>query len=331
MNKILSIIIPVFNVEQFVFKTLDSIFSQEVSLEEYEVIIVNDGTLDHSMDIVKKFSSKYINIKVINQVNQGLSVARNSGLKLARGKYVWFVDSDDWIEKDCLAKILNTLENVEADVFIYKIREYNEEGHVLLERRFVNNDVIQHCSGAEVIMNLSRHQVMHTPMQMHIIRRSFLIDNNMWFIPGIYHEDIDFASRMLVKTDSVVYVPIVSYCYLKRTSGSITSNAVLLKKRVKSLLYIYDSHREILLKEKRYDRKKALWYDLYRIACYIWRILPEPLYSEWYKELNLNDYIKAFRKPILKNIACDRPLWKFPSRFLFLLSPHMLKKIGKSF
>lgn len=233
MSIILSIIIPVYNVEKYIFQTLDSIFSQEVSLELFEVIIVNDGTPDHSMEIVDKFVCNYGNINVINQDNQGLSVARNTGLKFARGKYVWFVDSDDWIEKGCLAKILNNIENIEVDIFIYKIREYNEDGHVLLERRFVDNNSIQHCSGVEVIMNLPRHQIMHTPMQMHIIRRSFLIDNDLWFIPGIYHEDIDFASRMLVKTDSVVYVPIVSYCYLKRTSGSITSNSVLLKNRIK--------------------------------------------------------------------------------------------------
>lgn len=331
MNIKLSIIIPIYNVEKYIFKTLDSIFSQKVSLEDFEVIIVNDGTPDHSMEIVGKFVSNYGNINVINQVNQGLSVARNAGLKLARGKYVWFVDSDDWIEQECLIKILNTIKSTEVDVLIFKIREYNENGIVLLERRFVNNKVMQQCFGAEVIMNLPRHQIMYTPMQMHIIRRSFLMENNLWFIPGIYHEDVDFASRMLIKTDSVVYVPIVSYCYLKRTSGSITSNPDILKKRVKSLLYIYDCHRVLLLKEKRNDRKRAMWYDLYRIARYIWRILPEPYYSEWYQELNFDDYIKAFRKPILKNIACDKPFWHFPGRLLFLLSPHILKRTGKGF
>lgn len=96
-------------------------------------------------------------------------------------------------------------------------------------------------------------------------------------------------------------------------------------------MYIYDSHRELLLMEQRNDRKRAMWYDLYRIARYIWRILPEPYYSKWYQDLNLKFYLKSFRKPILKNITCDRPLWHFPGRILFLLSPHLLKKIEKGF
>ena len=91
---ILSIIIPVYKVEKYVRKTLESVFSENFSDNEVEVIVVNDGTPDRSMDIVNEFVS-HKSLRIINQENQGLSGARNTGIKAAKGKYVWFVDSDD--------------------------------------------------------------------------------------------------------------------------------------------------------------------------------------------------------------------------------------------
>ena len=120
---ILSIIIPVYNVEKYVWKTLESIFESTLLKSELEVIVVNDGTKDNSMSIVNEFAVKFDNLKIINQENQGLSVARNTGLKAARGKYVWFVDSDDWVEYDSLPFLLNHLQYSDRDVLMFKIRE----------------------------------------------------------------------------------------------------------------------------------------------------------------------------------------------------------------
>ena len=88
-----SIIIPVYNVENYIKKCLDSVFAQ--TEKDYEVIVVNDGTKDNSMDIVKNYD-----VKIVNQKNQGLSEARNTGLKNAKGEYILFLDSDDYIEKN---------------------------------------------------------------------------------------------------------------------------------------------------------------------------------------------------------------------------------------
>ena len=85
---ILSIIIPIYNVEQFIAQCIESIYSQHFPLERFEVIAVNDGTPDHSMDIVKRFAAKYSNLQIINQENKGLSVARNTGMQYAKGDYV---------------------------------------------------------------------------------------------------------------------------------------------------------------------------------------------------------------------------------------------------
>lgn len=93
----LSIIIPVYNVERYLRQCLESCLSQDVPKSQYEVIIVNDGSPDNSQAIIDEYSSKYDNVRVLKKKNGGLSSARNAGLNIASGDYIWFVDSDDWV------------------------------------------------------------------------------------------------------------------------------------------------------------------------------------------------------------------------------------------
>ena len=107
----LSIIIPVYKVEKYLRKCLDSCLHQNISKEDYEIICVNDGSPDNSAQILDEYAAKHPNIRVVTQTNQGLSMARNNGLAVAQGDYVWFIDSDDWIEENCLAGICSALKS----------------------------------------------------------------------------------------------------------------------------------------------------------------------------------------------------------------------------
>ena len=111
-----SIVIPVYNVEKYIKRCLDSVFNQ--SFKDFEVIVVNDGTKDNSMDIVENYD-----VKIITQKNQGLSVARNTGVKKAKGEYIIFLDSDDYIEKDLLKNINKSLDN-NPDLVRFKYKKY---------------------------------------------------------------------------------------------------------------------------------------------------------------------------------------------------------------
>src|SRR3712207_8085200 len=106
----LSIIIPAYNVEQYIEKCLISTQVQEVEKGAYEVLVIVDGAKDRSLEIAQNVARRYTNIRVIYQENEGLSGARNNGLKAAIGEYVWFVDSDDWIEENCLTGIFQKLD-----------------------------------------------------------------------------------------------------------------------------------------------------------------------------------------------------------------------------
>ena len=101
----LSIIIPVFNTEKYLQKCLSSVLAQDISADEYEIIVVNDGSTDNSQKIIDEFKQSNNNIRTLIQTNSGQSVARNKALDIAKGDYIWFVDSDDYISENCLNKL----------------------------------------------------------------------------------------------------------------------------------------------------------------------------------------------------------------------------------
>lgn len=250
---LLSIIIPVYNVEKYIRKTLDSIFGQSFSQDEVEVIVVNDGTPDNSMDIVAEFAENHSNLKVINQSNKGLSGARNTGLHSATGQYIWFVDSDDWVEHDCIPQILERLQKATEDVFVFRIKEYDEDGRLLHVRKF-RKDEEYVLSGIDSLLD---NRFDHVPMQIFITNRSFYDNNNLRFVEGLQHEDVEFSARMLMKAASVVFTSITSYCYLRRTSGNITAGKYMSKKRISSYFYIIKEFSSIEKNSDNIKIKKA--------------------------------------------------------------------------
>ena len=137
---LLSIIIPVYKVERYIKATLQSVFNQNIDTTSYEVIVINDGTPDDSMSIVTEFSKKHENLFIISQANQGLSCARNAGLKRAKGDYVWFVDSDDTIVDNAIA-MFSSLTKMQADIYVFGLKKTDENGTVFNHgRREKNNE-----------------------------------------------------------------------------------------------------------------------------------------------------------------------------------------------
>lgn len=330
MGLTLSIIIPIYNVEKYIQKTLVSIFSQYFQKESVEIIVVNDGTKDNSMSIVNEFAAKFDNLKIINQENQGLSVARNTGLKAACGKYVWFVDSDDWVEYDSLPFLLKHLEHSDKDVLMFKIREYDEEGRILLERFFHDNKNEEQISGTNVVLYQKKYGVDITPMQQYVISRDFLLSNKLFFVPGIYHEDKEFAPRMLINAKKVAIIPKVIYCYLRRNSGSITTDDSLQKKRCLSKIEIYKRYITVGERLIRNNDKEALSYCKYGMASYIWNSLSYDFIRTDGNKMGLTELMPLFKRDVRNNLFYDRKVFHLMRQLLFLISPMLLKKLHKN-
>lgn len=211
----LSIIIPVYNVEQYVERCVRSCEMQDVSQSDYEIICVNDGSFDKSLEILTKVANSYDNITIINQSNLGLSEARNTGIKKARGDYYFFLDSDDWISDNCLGKIINKLETEKPDILgIGSVVDYLDKSE-----RFYFFQNTESCLGKDTLKTYWSFTA-----QTSIVKAQFMKENYFFFYPGILHEDVELVPRMHYKAKKVSFINDVIYHFYSR-EGSITRSA----------------------------------------------------------------------------------------------------------
>lgn len=282
----LSIIIPVYNVEPFIRSTLDSVYNQKVDEQLFEVIVVNDGSPDNSMDIVDEFAALHSNLTIINQDNQGLSCARNAGIKNAVGKYVWVVDSDDMITDHSIKEALHEIEkSPDVDIFCFNL--YEKRGNSLTPTCLSSKAVYQQYYG-EIHDGFSYCRKLPTGVcQKFLFRKGFLEENDLEFTPGIYHEDQDFLIRCYTKAKRILPLQNIWYVYNIRESGSITSTFKI--KRFHDLLWIVKNFR--MLSDKSNDFKERT-------------ILEEGVFSLTYGLLNSkyrnNQEFKDFLKENIK-------------------------------
>lgn len=188
----LSIIVPIYNVEKYIARCLDSILSQDINYDEYEILVINDGTEDNSVKIVKEYQEKYQNIVLIEKENGGLSSARNMGLAHCKGEYIWMVDSDDSIKSNCFSEILDYAFKNKLDFLSFPMNDiFGPEENILSNYKNKPNDII--VSNIEYI---KKYKVEYSAC-CFLIRREIISNNNIRFIEGILHEDIDFVIRLL--------------------------------------------------------------------------------------------------------------------------------------
>lgn len=231
----LSIIIPVYNVEAYVGRCIESCLKQDSSPSEYELLIVNDGSQDGSMDVVRQYAQLHDNIRIVEQENAGLSAARNRGICEAIGEYVWFVDSDDFIENDVLGKLINDCYSQELDVLCFGLQLSYSNGS---KEPFIITDE----SKGDVLRGERFVSLVGMPPAAWcaIYRKKFLFDNNLDFLEGVIHEDQEFTPRAYYLAQRIKYLPLVTYNYFQR-EGSIMTSPEKRAKKAKDLLIICDS------------------------------------------------------------------------------------------
>lgn len=204
----LSLIITVYNKESYLSRSLDCCLKQvNTNVEDYEIVAVNDGSTDSSLSILTDYASRYSNIKIVNQNNQGLSMARNNGADAAQGEYVWFVDADDTYSPNAVRLICKAMDG-KPDV----IPIYAKTDGIDKVRNAIPADV---NTGKEVILCGHWQQCG----VFWVFRKDFLKENNLRFMPGVYHEDAEFTPRMLYAAKTVKVVPEVLYTVYRDPDG----------------------------------------------------------------------------------------------------------------
>ena len=231
MNPFLSIVVPVYNVENYIEKCLLSCLAQDIDKSKYEIIVVNDGSKDGSLSIIQNLSSGFSNIMVITQENQGLSVARNTGFQNSKGKYVWFIDSDDYIENNCLGRICSKLKN-DLDILQIQYRWVFDSYKKKEFRPYIIEGI---KTGKEVTLMGG----LPNPVPFSIYRSDFLRKHKLEFVKGIYHEDSEFKPRAVYFADKITSLDGVVYNYLQRDHGNIMSSFSL--KRAKDIIFVNNS------------------------------------------------------------------------------------------
>ncbi|WP_455683144.1 glycosyltransferase family 2 protein [Thomasclavelia sp.] len=256
-----SFIIPIYNVFDYLPRCLDSIIKQKNIRKE--IILVNDGSKDNSLKICLEYADKYPFIKVINKKNEGVSVARNIGLQQADGKYVCFMDGDDFYCEDFAEKFVKLCEENNLDIIRGLYNIYDEEKDLIIKNDKIvpyNENIL---SGENFLLLSINNNLNEVVPWLGLFKRKYLLENNIFFPEGIaYEEDqLFFLKALLYKKNKVMQTERCFYTYVKR-KGSCTAhpkisniidacyitaeeikliNSLVLEENVKKAAYIYAS------------------------------------------------------------------------------------------
>lgn len=323
MSVKVSIIVPVYNVENYLEKCIESILSQ--SYDDYELILLNDGSTDRSYDILAKYLDTP-NVTIVNKSNTGQADTRYQGLLLAQGDYVYFVDSDDYIEPYTLERLVHKANNTNADVVFGRYRLVDEQGNILREQKTYSVDSLEGTE--EILCDAICVSNFKASLCLKLIKKSLLVSAYIDEIRNIHlNEDICLSILLASHCKKVVFLDDVIYNVLQRATSItrnikpeiITINDViycLVKKRLEELS-IWNTM------EKSYYNgyMKTVLYALTLVAV---KVKDYPEYKRMYSLLSkesiyniigLNKEISNLRM----TYRCAYTISKFPVMFYYII------------
>lgn len=223
----ISIIVPVYNNKKFLEKCLNSLINQ--TLKDIEIICINDESTDKSVQILEKFANIDKRIQIINQTHSGPSIARNKGIKKAKGEYIGFVDSDDWVDLNFFEQLYINVKKYNADIGvagIKRVRSYKWKYHIKFEKEEVIQDInkkFQKCDVPDKCYPVNK-----------IYKLSELKKQNIYFEPNVYFEDRLFTAQVLINLKTLVTVPNTYYNYWTNPNSIVKTKS---KKKLKDSQY----------------------------------------------------------------------------------------------
>lgn len=224
----ISFIVPVYNVEAYLARCLDSIVGQ--TYRDIEIVVVNDGSTDGSLAIVRRYEAADARIRVVDQPNQGLSAARNAGMELASGDYLWFVDSDDYIAADACERIVRELQAQAYDMAIVGRYRFWEDGDRIYDPVSWGETAVD---GKRYLTETIDRGIFMASACNKIVRSAFVREHAFSFQRGILYEDLYFTFQCLLQAREVAVVEYPCYFYRQDRAGSIISS---IKERDKEVL-----------------------------------------------------------------------------------------------
>lgn len=236
LTPVFSIIVPVYKVEKYIHQCVDSLLNQDY--ENYEIILVDDGSPDKCPDFCDDYAAKYSKVKVVHKVNGGLSDARNKGVEVAFGQYVTFVDSDDfWKETNVLSNIADIINEYHPDIIVSDIIKYYADSDKYLYPSITCDSSLNGKSKTGILNYLYYN---HADLKMSACQKFVLraLLTNHQFKKGLLSEDIDWSLSLYPHAKNICLYNKPYYCYRQMREGSITNTAS--QKSFDSLIQIID-------------------------------------------------------------------------------------------
>lgn len=235
MNKLVSIIVPVYNVEKYLKECVDSIINQTYS--ELEVILIDDGSSDESGIICDEYAKKDARVRVIHQKNQGLSEARNTGMRNAKGYYIYFCDSDDYLDREAIEVLTFTAEKTEVDCLFFNAEAFSDEGIQIRSGSYKRKHNYEIQNGMTAGFKQLLYDEYMPCIPLHFYKKGFLDAFSLTFKPGIYSEDELFSFYVYLNAEKVGYVDNAFY-FRRMRQGSIMTTCNNLEKKFQSYVDI---------------------------------------------------------------------------------------------
>lgn len=287
---LLSIVIPVYNVEKYLAECLDSVFSQDLS--ECEIICVNDGATDKSSDILKSYQNCYSQLIVLTQSNKGLSAARNAGMAVASGEFIYFIDSDDYLLRYSVKNIIDSIKsNKENEVVMFNAK-INDDKLYISSFDFEKKDI----HGVQFLKNYYDINRCYPPFNvwLYVYKKLFLKKFELHFLDNYFHEDIHFTLLVLYYAKNISFYDTPIYSYRLQGQNSISTNV-----RLKNLSDKSNIHRLLNTIYKNNNFKDIYFYNCLFYS-YLFTLIQgvEHKYISSKKEYFNNDDKKIMRKGI---------------------------------
>lgn len=254
----ISIVIPVYNAEKYLNECIESIINQTFGFENIQVILVNDGSTDKSGEIIDGYSEKYTNIEVYHLENSHSSggSARNEGIQYAKGKYLMFVDADDYITDQACEQMYNAITENEADIVTANYKCMNEDGKIWQKAMF---DEKKYQSGELVEANQKFFYLYCPSVCLKIFNNELIQKNNIKFLEGVAAEDAYFSCGALLKSKKVCYLSDVIYYYRRRNTGTISTSWMRNKKYFMGVNYAFRKIYELFKEADKLDYYKYFY------------------------------------------------------------------------
>ena len=316
MKPLLSVLVPVYNVEKYLKRCLESILVQ--SWNDYEIILVDDGSTDSSAQICDLYAEKYEMIRVIHKENKGLSDTRNRGIEEASGEYVYFPDSDDWLEPNTFSELSDVIEELTYDIISFNREFVTSEEDKLISAK----SRIQKLSGKQALLEMLKQSDVTGFANDKIYRKKLFLDNDIEFPVGKYYEDLGTNYKLFLKATKVYVTNQKYYHYLITNPDSITQSW-----NEQKLQDMFGFYREIYYSPLIREKFEELEIEILQ-AFYINGLIH--ILSSLYKSnisAQYSDIEKDIKQEIVKNSLGVTKLLNQPNKIKYLLYKLGLLKI----